>query len=224
MNLPKKRIRLEDDDVASLPHDILLPTQVISLVRKAEASKYWQMLAYVDVSQELNPIRQACCRFCWGQDHQYQFTLNEFRLARNNHLFNQLKIRDPDDRVPFDELGGMGYDIKKPPHPDCPECHGFGVTIVVPIDLSKLSQAAKMLYDGVHITKDGGIEYKFRSRDRAMENLQKILGFDVSERKKNPLKDIDALPDEVLDEAITDAFDKGLLSEEDLSRISVEQG
>src|ERR1700739_3629265 len=180
--MPKyPRIRLKEDPVplpqtASLPNDIALPSQTMRILQKVKATRYWQMLAYVDVSEELNPIRQSCCRYCHGEDHQYQYTLNEYRDAKIKFEQSQSK-RHPHDKLIFEYTqgaGGYGYDIKRKPNPDCPECHGFGISVFVPIDMSKLSLAARMLYDGIKINKDGTTEIKLRSRDRAMENLQRI--------------------------------------------------
>src|SRR6266851_3096803 len=135
----RKRVRLYDE---------CLPSQTIKLIDKLEASHYWQILAYVDVVKELNPVKQGCCRYCHGTDNQYQYTLNEMREASRQHLQVQLKIRDQNLRVPFDELGGRGYDPRRPPLNNCPECHGFGISIIVPLNLDNLSLAARMLYDG----------------------------------------------------------------------------
>ncbi len=199
----RKRVKL---------YDKLLPSQTIKLITRLEASHYWQMLAYVDVVKELNPVRQGSCRYCYGIDNQYQFTLNEMRIARRSHLLAQLKIRDHNLRSEFDEQGGDGYNPCLLPNRDCPECHGFGMVIIVPLDFNKLSPAARMLYDGIKLNRDGSLELKLRSRDRAMENLQKLMGFDVEVEAA----DFEMLSDAALDASVQRAITKGFVSLEDL--------
>jgi hypothetical protein len=101
--------------------------------------------------------------------------LAEFRLARGPHLSKQLKL-PPEERKPFDELGGIGYDKTKQPNPACPECNGKGIWISRPINLDALSPAAAMLFDGVKQDRNGNIEIKLRDRSRALEMFGYITG------------------------------------------------
>jgi hypothetical protein len=137
-------------------------------------ARYWLNLATAD-ARELSPIVRACCRYCYGIDNQYQYTLPELRRARTAHLAAQLKLPKA-DRVPFDEAGGDGYDQTKEPNKDCPQCHGNGITISKPIDLDKLSEGAAMLFDGIRQHRDGSIEVKVRDRSRAMEQFAWLTG------------------------------------------------
>jgi hypothetical protein len=139
-----------------------------------DVAKYWWRLATSD-ARELSPIARAACRHCYGVDFQYQFTLAEFRLARGAHLSKQLKL-PPDERKPFDELGGIGYDRNKPPNPQCPECNGKGIWVSRPIDLDNLSPGAALLFDGIKQDRHGNIEFRLRDRSRALEMFGYITG------------------------------------------------
>ena len=134
----------------------------------------YMMLAYGDVN-ELVEFRRDSCRFCHGKDHRYQSTPAEYEAAKKKHeaACNTARAR----RTPepqFDEAGGVGYDPRREPHPDCPECHGRGVGQPYFHDTRHLSPAALALYEGVEITKDG-IKVKIASRQDAREKLAKIL-------------------------------------------------
>jgi hypothetical protein len=170
-----------------------------------DVAKYWWALANAD-ARELSPIARAACRHCYGQDFQYQFTLAEFRLARGAHLSKQLKL-PPDERKPFDELGGIGYDKTKEPNPACPECRGSGVWVSRPIDLDNLSPGAALLFDGVKQDRHGNIEFRLRDRSRALEMFGYITGLSpkpgstINFAQINELN-IEKLTDEQLDQLV----------------------
>lgn len=144
----------------------------------------YEMLAYGDVN-ELIEYRREACRFCHGDGHLYHFTPQEMRDARENHkkmiadavAGSKGEKLDPaalEAMAPFDELGGVGFDPRREPHPECPECHGEGRGRVHFHDTRNLSPAALALYEGAEITKDG-IKIRTSSRDGAREKLAKIL-------------------------------------------------
>src|ERR1022692_4215591 len=81
--------------------------------------------------------------------------------------------------APFDPAGGEGYDVRKPPHHDCPECFGEGVAIPFPKDTRHLSEGARWLFAGVKVTKDG-IEIKMHDQMAALLNIAKHLGMFVT--------------------------------------------
>jgi phage terminase small subunit len=148
--------------------------------------RYWHNIATAD-AREFFPV--ACCRHCYGIEHQYQYTLDEFREARSAHLA-KMQTLPPEQRVPFDERGGDDYDPRREPDPDCPECHGAGRIDMGLFDPRKLSPGAVALFDGLRQTKDGTIEIKLRDRSAAMVNLQRLMGFEV-DRKIVHLKELD---------------------------------
>ena len=123
--------------------------------------------------RELVEVRLGCCRHCYGLNFLYQFTQNELLRAREQHNANQQAKIDRKKgyiAIEFDEQGGSGFDRRKPPHPDCPECAGEGVSRVVLKDTQNLSPEALRLLAGVKEGKDG-IEIKVHSVDASLDKL-----------------------------------------------------
>ena len=128
---------------------------------------------------EIVQHRRACCRYCHGKGHRDQRTPAEREQAEAAHESRIENLRasgkEPSERdAVFDEAGGVGFDPRKDPHPDCPECHGEGVADVFVPDTRVLTGAARTLYAGVKQTKDG-IEIKMHDRTRAAELVGKHL-------------------------------------------------
>lgn len=121
---------------------------------------------------ELIQFRRACCRCCYGEGFRYQFTPAELIRTRRKWEAEQTK----NSKEEFDVQGGEGFDPRKPPRDDCPECHGQGDGEVFVHDTRKLSPAARLLYAGVKQTKDG-IEIKMHSQDGARSEIARLLGF-----------------------------------------------
>jgi phage terminase small subunit len=168
--------------------------------------RYWLEIAMCEIPWPL----AGPCRHCWGIDHQYQYTQAEYRTAMRKHTAEQLK-KQPHNRVPFDDLGGMGFDRTKKPHPYCPECHGEGRNYARTLDPDKLTEAQRHAIDEIKVGKDGSVSLKMRDRSRAMENLQQLMGL-IQPRK--PLEVIDpARPiEENVNILIQTAVDQGLIN------------
>lgn len=66
-------------------------------------------------------------------------------------------------------------DRARDPNPACDECGGEGYGRVFAQDTRKLSPAARSLYAGVKVTKEG-FEVKMHSKDAALEKVFKHLG------------------------------------------------
>jgi hypothetical protein len=91
-------------------------------VQVDEVARYWYDIATAD-PRELTQLVYVPCRYCWGEDHQYQFTTNELQTAVRDHEFGV--IRTSDGRMselteeqrqrPFDIQGGSGYTINRYP-------------------------------------------------------------------------------------------------------------
>lgn len=116
---------------------------------------------------DLIQYRRTCCRYCYGQGHRYQETPSQ-RDAR----FRQAELEAKEAKLPFkpqnfDELGGLGWDPRKAPHPECVECFGEGVGDVFVADTRNLKGNAKRLYGGVKLTNNG-LEVKMRDQDAAL--------------------------------------------------------
>jgi hypothetical protein len=125
-------------------------------------------------------FRRECCRYCWGVNHAYQYKTERER-AEARRLFERNLAQAKRAKVPkaglpvFDDSGGIGFDTKREPHPDCPECLGEGHGHVFIADTRRLSPALRSLYGGVKHTKEG-IEVKVHPKDRALELLMRHLG------------------------------------------------
>lgn len=133
------------------------------------------LVAYGDPN-ELIEHRRECCRYCYGEGHRYQFTPREFEdyEAEFEQKLVEFKAEHPDAPLPeIDPKGGTGFDPRKLPHEDCPECFGEGRERTVMKDTRFLSPAAQAMYAGVKQTKDG-FEMLMHSQEKARETLAKI--------------------------------------------------
>lgn len=149
-------------------------------------------IAQSDVN-ELVEYRVGACRYCYGDGFRYQRTRSEFDCHKAQHAAdNEARIEKGDETKPFDPEGGIGYDPRKVPHPDCTECFGEGVGRPIFKDTAKASRAARRLYDGVKITKDG-MEMKLRSRDHALDQLFKHLALGAPQKVELAGKDGEAI-------------------------------
>jgi hypothetical protein len=138
----------------------------------------WWDIATADPN-ELIEYRRGCCRYCWGEGFRYQETPNEQASRRAGWIANvelhrkaPAEVADPGE---FNELGGLGWDPRKEPNPDCPECWGEGQERAFPKDTRKLSRAGLALYSGVKITRDG-IEIKMQDQGAALAKVAQHLG------------------------------------------------
>lgn len=133
--------------------------------------QHWWDIATADANQ-LIQLRRVCCRNCYGIDFEYQWVdAKEFNQALK--LAAMVENADPRN-FPTDE-GGYGFNRTLVPHRDCPQCFGEGHEQPFVHDTRQLRGAAKLLYAGVKVTRDG-IEIKMRDQDKAMENVAKHLG------------------------------------------------
>jgi phage terminase small subunit len=133
------------------------------------------LTALADPNELVSFVRGAC-RYCYGTGHRYQFTAGEW--ARKVEKHEEARERHVDagkpDPGPLSQEGGLGYDRRKDPHPDCPECFGDGDGRLLVKDTTRLSPAGQALYAGVRESKDG-IEVVMNSQQKALEMLAKIL-------------------------------------------------
>lgn len=130
-------------------------------------------------TNEIVQYRRLCCRFCYGIDFKYQSTPAEQEKRKREHMVESGKLQaqglTPEQIPAFDELGGIGFDKRRDPHPDCPECFGEGHGSIFVKDTRKLPPALKSLYAGVKLGKDG-LEVKLHSKDKATELVARHLG------------------------------------------------
>lgn len=159
--------------------------------------KLWLNIAEADPS-ELMQIRRVCCRHCHGFGHHYQWTENEYLSAVSKAA--------EDNKPAPDGMGGFGYNMNAEPHSDCPHCGGDGYERVIVADTNKLSPKAKLLYAGVHTTKDG-IKVITRDQDAALANLSKYLGMTIDRKEISgpnggPIPTLNLKADELTDDQL----------------------
>lgn len=149
---------------------------------KAQASvdfvtRKWLALGMAD-ARELTQNWRDACRYCYGKDHGYQWTAGEWAKAQEKYRAEQDDYDEGRRKRPPVEpqlQGGLGFDPRKTPNDECPECFGRGVPYQYIADTRHLSEAAATLFAGVKVT-DRGIEIKTRDQDAAVTNLAKHLG------------------------------------------------
>lgn len=141
---------------------------------------------------ELSDHVLDCCRHCHGHLHRYQFTPAEYERALNAYLAADRAqkggAQDPLG-LQFDMRGGIGFDPRKPPVDDCPECFGRGVPAILFKDTRYLTEAGRRQYSGVKMTKHGP-EVLVRSRDKALEIAAKHTGVAKENIKLETVRDL----------------------------------
>jgi phage terminase small subunit len=127
-------------------------------------------------ARELSEWRVGACRYCYGENHRYQRTPAEMERDLAEYKIRREIEKRPDPLgLEFDMQGGLGYNPKRAPNLDCPECFGEGEGREVFKDTRHLSPAAARLYAGVKKTRDG-MEIKTRSQDKAIELAGQAAG------------------------------------------------
>lgn len=137
-------------------------------------------------TRDLVEYKVSCCRFCYGDGHLYQRTAGEMARDRAKHeaqvARRSERNRDYEDPG-FDEQGGDGYDLRKPPNTECPACAGEGVGRVVIKDTSTVSKAVANLYAGIKEGKDG-IEVKFHDKSAMLDRMFRFHGLYEADNKQ----------------------------------------
>lgn len=133
--------------------------------------------AYLNVAtadpREVVGYLRGSCRFCHGAGHKRQRTPDEMQRARLAHAKERRKNPDLGE---FDEEGGIGYDPRREPADDCPECFGEGEGRVVIRDTRGFNTRALALYAGVKEGKDG-TEVKLHDQMAAWAQIARHVGF-----------------------------------------------
>lgn len=130
-----------------------------------------------------------CCRHCYGDGFRYMLTPNEFRQALEAYLDAHGKA-DPMGLQFMEKHGTLvGFDPRKPPRDDCPECFGRGVANVIAKDTRYLTEAGRRQFAGVKMTKNGP-ELQLRSRDKALEIAAKHTGVAKEHIKLETVRDL----------------------------------
>ncbi len=115
----------------------------------------------------------GACRYCHGENFDYQYTIGEFKRALAQYVIDHEK--DDPAGLNFNMEGGIGFNATKRPNPACPECFGEGVGRTVISDTRTLTPTEQVLFAGVKETRHG-IEVLTRSKDKAIELAARYTG------------------------------------------------
>ena len=172
---------LKKPHIAAAVRKALALEENLSADQRERIRRALQAQAYTNPN-ELVELRRDACRYCHGIGHRYQRTPAEHEHALGQHEAQRLRAPKDAPFPEFDEQGGIGFNPNKPPHPECPECHGEGIERLFMRDTRTLSSEAQALYAGAKLT-ERGIELKFNSQDRARELLARIHGLLVDKHE-----------------------------------------
>ena len=130
--------------------------------------------------RDLIELRRVCCRHCYGKGFRYQRTPRELEAARREYEASLADLNlSPTDYAAraeeFDTEGGAGWDPRKDPNPECPECWGEGELKSHVKDTRDLSPQARILYAGAKETQNG-LEIKMHDQQAALVKLGEHLG------------------------------------------------
>lgn len=115
----------------------------------------------------ISQIRRVNCRYCWGDDHQYQWRdVDEYERACAKALIE--KTAPP----AFD--GGIGFVDTTIPNEDCPRCNGDGQMELFFADTSMLDGPERWLVTGVEETMNG-LKVKMASPEAARKELMAYI-------------------------------------------------
>lgn len=130
--------------------------------------------------RELVEVYVSCCRHCYGVGHDYQYTLGEYNSKREKWLDEGKAIEK------FPEKGGLGYDPRRVPFPECPECFGEGHPRQVLKDTRSMSARAVALFAGTKLGKDGAISPVMHNQLDVVEKLMRHHGQYLADNKQLP--------------------------------------
>lgn len=126
-----------------------------------------QLMAIVRADpNELAQFRRVNCRYCWGENHLYQW--------RDIEEFDKAAEKASKDGKPVPEYGGLGFVDNAIPNPDCPKCCGEGRGEIHIADTTMLDGDARLLYAGAKYGKFG-VEILMEDKGAARRELLKYL-------------------------------------------------
>lgn len=112
-------------------------------------------------------IRRVNCRYCWGDDHQYQWRdVDEYERACASAL--------AESKAPPMFDGGTGFVDTTIPNDDCPRCNGEGRMELFFPDTTQLDGPERWGYLGVEETTNG-LKVKTASPEAARKELMAYL-------------------------------------------------
>lgn len=125
------------------------------------------MMAIVQADpNQLAQFRRVNCRYCWGENHLYQW--------RDIAEFDKAAAQASRDGKPEPEYGGLGFVDNAIPNPDCPKCCGEGTGQLYMADTTLLDGDARQLYAGSKLGKYG-VEILLEDKAAARRELLRLL-------------------------------------------------
>ncbi|WP_097504615.1 terminase small subunit [Escherichia coli] len=126
-----------------------------------------QLMAIVQADpNQLAQFRRVNCRYCWGENHLYQW--------RDIAEFDKAAAQASRDGKPEPEYGGLGFVDNAIPNPDCPKCCGEGTGQLYMADTTLLDGDARQLYAGAKLGKFG-VEILLEDKAVARRELIKLI-------------------------------------------------
>ncbi len=126
-----------------------------------------QLMAIVQADpNQLAQFRRVNCRYCWGENHLYQW--------RDIAEFDRAAAQASKDGKPEPEYGGLGFVDSAIPNPDCPKCGGEGTGQLYMADTTLLDGNARQLYAGAKLGKFG-VEILLENKAAARRELLRLL-------------------------------------------------
>ena len=119
-------------------------------------------------------VHKYNCRHCHGYDHRYQWTESE--LVEAVEKARRLSESKGKPYESPDGSGGLNFNPKGIPNPDCPQCGGDGAPKVIIKDTRTLTMGERLLVESISEDRYGAIKISFADRVKAAENIAKIIG------------------------------------------------
>ena len=127
----------------------------------------------VDDLTEIAALRVGPCRYCHGVDHNFQWEnpheielqIKVMEKTQEMAASGTIKMSDVSNLIPPSDEGGYGYSKLDQPHPECPECDGFGKPWIDIKDRTKVEEKA-----------NGDIEVRRRVTTQVPLTLRYTLG------------------------------------------------
>lgn len=141
--------------------------------------------AYEAKFTEFANIVIVCCRYCHGKNHGYQFTKNEYKAKKkafdDDEISKELIIKGYLAKE-FDDEGGIGFDGRKKPHKDCPECFGDGKLVLRINPTDTMTDEMLLNLKGFKRTK-GDYEIVLMDKEKALDAISRYVGLYEKENK-----------------------------------------
>lgn len=136
------------------------------MLTEAEIIHQLSAIASMDANV-FSQIRRVNCRYCWGDDHQYQWRdVDEYERA--------CAVALAESKTPPAFDGGTGFADSTVPNDECPRCSGDGRLELFFPDTTQLEGPERWAYLGVEETMNG-LKVKTASPEAARKELMAYI-------------------------------------------------